>query len=77
VNWPSRFGGWATGRQPVTVRELTVRKHKLWPGKGQAKVKKTELNGRSPISGPRFALDCTAIYEEEEDDDDDDDGGKE
>jgi len=30
VNWPSRLGGWATSRQPVTVRELTVRRHKLW-----------------------------------------------
>ena len=32
--------GWATGGQPVTVRNLDVRKHKLLPGKGQSKVKK-------------------------------------
>ena len=26
-----QVGGWATGRQPVAVKKLTVRKHKLWP----------------------------------------------
>ena len=26
-----RVGGWTTGRQPVAVKKLTVRKHKLWP----------------------------------------------
>ena len=35
-----QVGGWATGRQPVTARKLDVRKHKLRPGEGQAKVKK-------------------------------------
>ena len=35
-----QVGGWATGGQRVTERELDVRKHKLQLEKGQAKVKK-------------------------------------
>jgi hypothetical protein len=40
-----QVGGWATGRQRVTLRKQDVRKHKLWPGKGQAKVKKQSWLG--------------------------------
>ena len=70
VNWAPRFWRRATERQPVTVRDLDVRKHKLWLGKSQ----KTEMPGRGPLDWRRFALHCTAIYEEE--DDDDGGGGK-
>ena len=28
-----QVGCWVTGRKPITIKELTVRKHKLWPQK--------------------------------------------
>jgi hypothetical protein len=40
-------GGWATGRQPVTIIKLTGRKSKLWPQNSQ-----TERNG--PRQGKRI-----------------------
>jgi len=30
-----QFGGWATGRQPVTTIKKSVRKPKLWPRNSQ------------------------------------------
>jgi hypothetical protein len=38
VAWLLRLGGWATGRQPVTVKQQTAGKPKLWPRKRLSEI---------------------------------------